>query len=165
MIPTISKGTVVGSIFYRYGDVIMGAIASQVTSLTIVYMSCLSRRRSKKTSKLCVTGLCAGNSPGTGEFPAQMASYAEIFSIWWRHHVLQDWEQSQWSNPQEQGIIGYYLTLIMLNCCKNYKIYILVLNSTLHIGLAQVDRINSGTTIHVMCPTQAIPCLLIQRRL
>ena len=47
----------------------------------------LFRRRSKKTSKLRVTGLCAGNSPGTGEFPSQMASYAEIVSIWWRHHV------------------------------------------------------------------------------
>ena len=34
----------------------------------------LFRRTSKKTSKLRVTGLCAGNSPGTGEFPAQMAS-------------------------------------------------------------------------------------------
>ena len=34
----------------------------------------LFRRRSKKTSKLRVTGLCAGNSPGTDEFPAQMAS-------------------------------------------------------------------------------------------
>ena len=43
--------------------------------------------RSKKTSKLCVTGLCAGNSPETGEFPAQMASNAEDVSIWWRHHV------------------------------------------------------------------------------
>ena len=48
----------------------------------------LFKRRSKKTSKLCVTGLCAGNSPGTGEFPAQMASYAENVSIWWRHHDL-----------------------------------------------------------------------------
>ena len=47
----------------------------------------LFRRRSKNTSKLRVTGLCAGNSPGTGEFPAQMASYAENVSIWWRHHV------------------------------------------------------------------------------
>ena len=46
----------------------------------------LFRRRSKKTSKLRVTGLCAGNSPGTGKFPAQMASYAENVSIWWRHH-------------------------------------------------------------------------------
>ena len=48
----------------------------------------LFRRNSKKTSKLRVTGLCAGNSPGTGEFPAQMASYAENVSIWWRHHGL-----------------------------------------------------------------------------
>ena len=44
------------------------------------------RRRSKKTSKLRVTGLCAGNSPVTGEFPAQRASDAENVSIWWRHH-------------------------------------------------------------------------------
>ena len=40
------------------------------------------------TSKLRVTGLCAGNSPGTDEFPAQMASNAENVSIWWRHHVI-----------------------------------------------------------------------------
>ena len=32
------------------------------------------RRRSKKTSNLRVTGLCAGNSPVTGEFSAQMTS-------------------------------------------------------------------------------------------
>ena len=44
----------------------------------------LFRRRSKKTSKLCVTGLYAGNSPVTGEFPAQMASNAENVSIRWR---------------------------------------------------------------------------------
>ena len=46
----------------------------------------LFRRRSKKTSKRRVTGLCAGNSPGTGEFPAQMASNVENVPIWWRHH-------------------------------------------------------------------------------
>ena len=46
------------------------------------------RRRSKDTSKLRVTGLCVGNSPETGEFAAQMASYAENVSIWWRHHVI-----------------------------------------------------------------------------
>ena len=35
----------------------------------------LFKRRSEKTSKLRVTGHCVGNSPGTGEFPTQMASY------------------------------------------------------------------------------------------
>ena len=46
----------------------------------------LFRCISKKISKLCVTGLCAGNSPGTGDFPAQMVSNAENVSISWRHH-------------------------------------------------------------------------------
>ena len=41
----------------------------------------LFRRRSKKTSKLRVTGICAGNSPVTGEFPTQRASNAENVSI------------------------------------------------------------------------------------
>ena len=45
----------------------------------------LFRRRSKKTPKLCVTGLCTGYSPLTGEFPAQKASNAVNVSIWWRH--------------------------------------------------------------------------------
>ena len=51
----------------------------------------LFRSRSKKTSKLRITGLCEGNSPLTGEFPAQRASNAENVSIWWRHHVLRWW--------------------------------------------------------------------------
>ena len=41
-------------------------------------------RRSKKTRKLYVTGLCEGNSPVNGEFPALRASNAENVSIWWR---------------------------------------------------------------------------------
>ena len=49
-------------------------------------LNCLITHRSKKTSKLRVTGLCAGNSLVTSEFPAQMASNAEYVSIWWRHH-------------------------------------------------------------------------------
>ena len=55
----------------------------------------LFRRRSKKTSKLCVTGLCAGILPGTGEFPAQMASNAENVSIWWHHHDTVRWRDNR----------------------------------------------------------------------
>ena len=64
----------------------MSAMASQITSFTIVYSSVYSRRRSKITSKLRVTGLCAWNSPMTDEFPTQRVSNAENVSIWWRHH-------------------------------------------------------------------------------
>ena len=55
------------------------------------FLNRLFRCRSNKTSKLRVTGLCAGNSPGAGEFPTQMASNAENVSIWWRHHVVEVW--------------------------------------------------------------------------
>ena len=55
------------------------------------FLSRLFRHRSTKTSKLRVTGLCVGNSPETGEFPAQVASNADNVSIWWRHH-------EQWRN-------------------------------------------------------------------
>ena len=63
----------------------MDTMASQITSLTIVY-SVVFSDADKKTSKLRVTGLCEGNSPVTREFPALRASNAENVSIWWRHH-------------------------------------------------------------------------------
>ena len=57
---------------------------------------------SKKTSKLRVTGLCEGNSPGNSEFLAQRVSNAENVSIWWRHHVLYQWQGL--CRPQRKAI-------------------------------------------------------------
>ena len=76
----------------------------------------LFRRRSKKTPKLCVTGLCAGKSPDTGEFPAQMASNAENVSIWWRSRVLSvireiAWlPRCKWNNSERYGVTDLYQT-------------------------------------------------------
>ena len=67
----------------------------------------LFRRRSKKTSKFRVTGLCAVNSPVTGEFPAQRASNAENASIWWRHHgssILHHAYRPPWRVLPHRGI-------------------------------------------------------------
>ena len=65
---------------FHYGDVIMGAMASQITSVTIVYSTVYSDA-DEKTSKCRVTGLCAGNLP---------ASNAENVSIWWRLMYMPD---------------------------------------------------------------------------
>ena len=65
----------------------MGTMASQITSLTIVFLTVYSDADQRKEPKLRVTGLFAGKSPVTGEFPAQIASNAENFPIWWRHHA------------------------------------------------------------------------------
>ena len=73
-------------VLQHYNNVIMSVMAFQITSLTIFYSTIYSRCRSNKASKLCVNGLCAGNSPVTGEFHAQRASNAENVSIWSCHH-------------------------------------------------------------------------------
>ena len=64
----------------------MGAMVSQKPASRL-FIQPFIQRRSKKTSKLRVTGICEGNSSVTGEFPAQRASDAKNVSIWWRHHV------------------------------------------------------------------------------
>ena len=60
----------------------MGATAPQVASFTIVYSIVYWDADQRKHQS------SVGNSPATGEFPAQMASNAENVSIWWRHHVI-----------------------------------------------------------------------------
>ena len=65
------------------GTVKESTLMSQMhhTSLQLHHnlFNCWFRWRSKKTSKLHVTGIWAGNSPVTSEFPTQKASNAEMF--------------------------------------------------------------------------------------
>ena len=64
----------------------MGAMASQITSLMIVYSNIYSgadqRKYQSLTSLAFVPGIPAG-------FPAQMASNAENVYFWWRHHDME----------------------------------------------------------------------------
>ena len=62
----------------------MSAMASQITGISTVCSTVCSGADQTK-HQFRVTGLCAGNSPVTGEFPAQRANDAENVSIWWRH--------------------------------------------------------------------------------
>ena len=93
---------------YHYGDVIMAVMASQITSLIIVYSKVYWG--AKKTSKLLVTGLCAGNSPETGAFPAQMASNTENVSIWWRHHDSSPRWVWHWMSFMKSSLIWVLIT-------------------------------------------------------
>ena len=74
---------------YHYNDVIMVTIASQITSPTIVYSTGYSDTDQRKHQlKAPLHWPLCGNSPGTGEFPAQMAGNAENVSILWCHHIM-----------------------------------------------------------------------------
>ena len=66
----------------HYSDVIMGAMASQIT---IVYSTVYSGAHKRKHRNSASLAFVWWNSPVTCEFTAQMASNAENVSIWWRH--------------------------------------------------------------------------------
>ena len=66
----------------------MGAIASQITSLTIVYSSVYSDQRKYQSS--ASLAFVWGIHQGPVNSPPQMASDAENVSIWWRRHVSQN---------------------------------------------------------------------------
>ena len=97
----------------------MGAIAFQTTRLAIVYSTVYSRRRWNKTSKLRVPGLCEGNSPVTGEFPAQRASNAENVPIWWRHHGLYSLKRIHLCKDQHMIVMMWLIIRIPTKCEKS----------------------------------------------
>ena len=72
----------------HYSDVTMGGMASQITSLTIVYSTVNAGTDQRKHQSSASLAFCAGNSPVTDEFPAQRARNAENVSIWWCHHMV-----------------------------------------------------------------------------
>ena len=59
----------------------MGAIASLITSLSIVYSTVYSDADQRKNIKAPRHWSLCGEFTGTGEFPAQMARNAENVSI------------------------------------------------------------------------------------
>ena len=80
------RGNFVQNLHFHYDDVIMTTLASQLTSLTVVYSIVYSGVNQENIKAPRHWPLC-GEVTGTGEFPAQRTSNAEKVSIWWRHHV------------------------------------------------------------------------------
>ena len=120
----------------HYGDVIKGTMASQITSLTIVYLIVRSEAAQRKIKaprywpfyhicalvlvpqSLQLSRLNRSHLLPNGEFPAQMASNAENVSIWWRHHAL-TWLSlcGVWSQALTTCIMTKFQVLIVYVCC------------------------------------------------
>ena len=65
----------------------MGGMASQITNLTIVYITVYSDADQRKHRSSSSTAFEWGIHQGSVNSPQKMASNAENVSIWWRHHV------------------------------------------------------------------------------
>ena len=77
---------VTSCILKHYSDVIISAIACQITGVSIACWIVCSGADQKKISKFHANGLCDWKPLLTVGFPSQRANSAEIVSIWWRHH-------------------------------------------------------------------------------
>ena len=138
---------------FHYSDVIMGAMASQITRLTIVYSTVYSgtdQRKYQSTASLAfVRGIHLGlvNSPhkwpitrkmfplhdvimwkeatATGDFPSQRASNAERVPMSWRIHVSA-WTCClfhDWTYFHFTGLVLWYLSMCGLYLVKNLCAY------------------------------------------
>ena len=70
---------------WHYGDVVMGAMASQITSLTIVYWTVYSGADQRKYQSSASLAFVRG----IHRWPAQRTSNAKNVSIWLRHRALE----------------------------------------------------------------------------
>ena len=88
--------------FNHYDDVIMRAMASQITSLTIVCSNVYSRRRSKESSKLRVAGLVRGvhqwavNSPHKWPVTRKMFTFDDVIMQSKRKMVIMTLHNQLW---------------------------------------------------------------------
>ena len=114
----------------HYSDVIMGGTASQITSL-VIFTQPIIQTKIQENIKVPRHWLCAGNSPVTCEFPAQMASNAKNVSIWWRHH---DGCRCN-GDTRSQGTIGHDINLFpqYIFSHQHYKIQF-IQNYVLHVS-------------------------------
>ena len=78
----------------NYDDVIMSAMVSQITSLTIVYSIVYSGANQRKHQSSASPAICAGNSPVTDEFPARKPvrrSFDVFFDLKCFHLMTSSW--------------------------------------------------------------------------
>ena len=76
--------TWIRKLHFHYDDIIMGAIASKITGIAIVYYAFYlgaDQRKHQSSASLAFV------PPVPGEFPAQRASNTENVSSWWHNHV------------------------------------------------------------------------------
>ena len=94
----------------------------------------LFRRRSKKTPKLRITGLCEGNSPVTGEFPLQRVSYVESVSTWQCNNLTRVYDLYQISTKDRKTHTLYIINTLLSHsrwyASKHWKLERLLIDET-----------------------------------
>ena len=119
----------------HYDDVIMDTIASQITSLAIVYSIVYSSAVLRKHQSSASLAFVWGIHRGPVKFPAQRASYAENVSIWWRHHALAGHQTALQINMVSYVYTGIVDSPIIETQSKHYQCFEMNCSNTLPVHL------------------------------
>ena len=122
----------------------MGTMASQITSLTIVYPTVIQAQIKENIKAPRHWPLC-GEVTGTGEFPAQRVSNTENVSIWWRHHYIEWKDTFVWATrlpTRSETVIGEPTATAFL-------IAKVVMMATLE-GLTLLDTTIATTSVRIL---------------
>ena len=84
-------------------------------------LSHLFSHRSRKTSKLCATGLCEKNSPVNGELPTQRVSNVKNVSICWCCHVWTSRPSRNGSKQYHQQSVSHDGSINVIQLIKSTK--------------------------------------------
>ena len=114
----------------HYSDIIMGAMASKITGVSIIYSTICSGTHQKK-HQISVSLAFVSNSPVVDEFAAQTACNAKNVSIWWCHHALSNTFSCFWCPPVvtyphewslvREGLIKWYKWYVSLTWLSSFQ--------------------------------------------
>ena len=76
----------------HYNDAIMSTMASEITSLSFVCLDVCSGGDQRKHQSSASLAFVRGIHRWPVDYPHTRPSYAEFFSVWWRHHDLQTYK-------------------------------------------------------------------------
>ena len=107
---------------YHYNDVIMNALASQITSLTIVYSPAYldaDQRKHKAPRHWPLCGEFTGNSPHKRPVTRKMFPFDDVIMVWtgtsWRHRWHQLFTKVLWPHNWNLMIILFALIFFYSN--------------------------------------------------
>ena len=141
---SVSCITTFGWQWNHYNDAIMSALASPITSVSIVCPIVCSGADQRKHQS---SDLCEGNPPVTGRFLSQRANNAENFSIWWHHHVclLRNFPSTGILFTPGTDIHHYEKVCRVQRLLTSARIFMVIYSLLCHIG--QQNRVRAVTVL------------------
>ena len=150
------------AVHMHYSDVIMSAMLSQITGVSIVCSSvCRGADQRIHQSSASLT-LVGGNLPATRGFPSQRASDVENVPTSWHHHGMSpSWYYLQFIDPSQSISI-----LIRKNSNESCEWNVWVTNeksfTNMHKMMTQSDRCTTETMLTLIVRYDKL-CKIISR--